>query len=289
MRSDLVEQFRRRRELQAIIRRRRPTLRRTFARQRFPTTIELSYRRNLLDLASVAHRAVREVLVPLLPELVAAQARIHRADAPAGDVDETLGIIRTGLGGVLSSSNLERIVQPIGNRVSTAQRDQLQRQMQAAIGIEVPIHDRNFGEQLGAWTEENVGLIKTIPEEYLAQVQKVVVNGLTAGDRWESIATDLEERFGVAESRAALIARDQVGKFYGSLQRARQTNLGIEGYTWRTAQDERVREEHADREGELFKWDDPPEDGHPGFPINCRCTADPDIEAMLEALAAEEA
>jgi SPP1 gp7 family putative phage head morphogenesis protein len=68
------------------------------------------------------------------------------------------------------------------------------------------------------------------------------------------------------------------------VNRARQTELGVKQYTWRTSLDERVRPEHQEREGEVFSWAKPPKDGHPGQPINCRCTADPDLSAILDDL-----
>jgi SPP1 gp7 family putative phage head morphogenesis protein len=44
---------------------------------------------------------------------------------------------------------------------------------------------------------------------------------------------------------------------------------------WSTQLDERVRPLHENREGQVFSWDDPPSDGHPGFPPGCRCVAAP--------------
>lgn len=38
--------------------------------------------------------------------------------------------------------------------------------------------------------------------------------------------------------------------------------------------DERERAHHVDREGKQFDWDNPPDDGHPGEPILCRCYAE---------------
>lgn len=38
--------------------------------------------------------------------------------------------------------------------------------------------------------------------------------------------------------------------------------------------DGKVRSSHADRDGKTFSWDDPPEGGHPGEALNCRCTAE---------------
>ncbi|MCF8496738.1 MAG: hypothetical protein K9G62_08770 [Alphaproteobacteria bacterium] len=42
-------------------------------------------------------------------------------------------------------------------------------------------------------------------------------------------------------------------------------------YVWRTRKDDRVRDEHAAREGRIFVWGFPPEGGHPGEDFNCRC------------------
>jgi uncharacterized protein with gpF-like domain len=45
-----------------------------------------------------------------------------------------------------------------------------------------------------------------------------------------------------------------------------------------------VRDAHFDREGRTFTWADPPDDGHPGEAINCRCQAEPDLEGLLEEI-----
>ena len=65
----------------------------------------------------------------------------------------------------------------------------------------------------------------------------------------------------------------EVGMFGGSY-------LGITQYIWRTSRDERVRESHLVLEGKTFSWDSPPDVGHPGQDINCRCTAEPVIPGL---------
>ena len=97
----------------------------------------------------------------------------------------------------------------------------------------------------------------------------------------EEIAGELEDSYGVSARRAALIARDQIGKLNGEIARERQTELGIRRYKWRSSSDERVRPEHADRDGQIFEWSDPPPDGHPGQPVQCRCWAEPLIDDLL--------
>jgi hypothetical protein len=46
-------------------------------------------------------------------------------------------------------------------------------------------------------------------------------------------------------------------------------------YVWRSAGDDRVRDSHARRHGQVFAWAEPPAGGHPGSAPNCRCWAEP--------------
>lgn len=53
-------------------------------------------------------------------------------------------------------------------------------------------------------------------------------------------------------------------------------------YIWRSRRDGKVRSAHAEREGQIFSWDNPPEGGHPGEDYNCRCTAEPYFTEVSE-------
>lgn len=45
-------------------------------------------------------------------------------------------------------------------------------------------------------------------------------------------------------------------------------------YIWRTRGDDKVRTAHAENNGRIFAWDNPPT-GNPGEDYNCRCLAEP--------------
>lgn len=248
-----------------------------------PNAVEVAYRRTLLDLIGALRAELERVLQPRLAAYArdAQRALGLRADA----VDDDVAAIRLTLDGLAKGQAMRGRVQTIALRVAETQKRDLSRQLRASVGVDVPIGDAKLGPRIEAFTKENVALIRSIPEEALGQVERLVTRGLAQGARWEDMAADIADRLDVAESRAALIARDQVGKFYGVVNQARQQDLGITTYVWRTANDERVRDEHAAREGKSFDWKDPPEDGHPGISINCRCTAEPDIEGVLASLA----
>jgi SPP1 gp7 family putative phage head morphogenesis protein len=63
--------------------------------------------------------------------------------------------------------------------------------------------------------------------------------------------------------------------FAGLINQLRQEDLGIEKYIWRSQDDAKVRDSHAAYDDRFFRWDSPPEGGHPGEAHNCRCYAEP--------------
>ncbi len=63
--------------------------------------------------------------------------------------------------------------------------------------------------------------------------------------------------------------------FAGLINQLRQQDLGIERYIWRSQDDAKVRDSHAEYDDQVFRWDDPPAGGHPGQAHNCRCFAEP--------------
>ncbi|MCC6143830.1 MAG: minor capsid protein [Candidatus Hydrogenedentes bacterium] len=71
--------------------------------------------------------------------------------------------------------------------------------------------------------------------------------------------------------------------FAGLINQLRQQDLGIERYIWRSQDDAKVRDSHAEYDDQVFRWDEPPAGGHPGQAHNCRCVAEPVAprEAMI--------
>lgn len=258
-----------------------------------PAAIQAEYLKGIIYAAiEPASAAVDNSLVPALQGLVEEAAR-ERGDSTIPYVldassERARGVVERIAEQVLrdvSPAQLENLARRIAGRASEHQKEQLRRQVRAAVGVD-PIQQepKRLGALVDAFVHENVALVRSIPRDLLGDLEKVVARGVRSGQRHEEIAKVIEERFDVAENRAALIARDQVGKFIGELNKARQEALGIEGYVWRTVGDNRVRDEHDEREGESFSWDDPPEDGHPGEAVNCRCWPEPDLSSILEAL-----
>jgi SPP1 gp7 family putative phage head morphogenesis protein len=135
------------------------------------------------------------------------------------------------------------------------------------------------------WIAQNTDLITTLGRGSIERVREIITQ--TRGLRVEAIRDRLEGMTRNTRARAALIARDQTLKLAGQLQEERQSRAGITHYIWLTSRDERVRERHAELDGERFAWNDPPvtndagDRNHPGGDYQCRCTAVADTSAIL--------
>lgn len=184
-------------------------------------------------------------------------------------------------------SKMASIVEPISKQVPQFNASQLNRQLSSLIGETISLDIVGSEAWLAAaaaeFVTENVALIKTIPDTFFPDLERHLTREIADGARFEELASMLEERYRVTASQAARIARDQIGKYNGDLNRVRQVDLGIDRFRWRTMGDERVRTDkeagaglgHVERNGKVYSWASPPEGETPGEPIQCRCYADP--------------
>lgn len=225
---------------------------------------------------------VRGHIVRLLKEERAEQAGRMDADDRKARAKELLAQAAARAAAAWRPTEVYAVAKKFGQRTNDFQRAQLDQQVRSAMGVSLSMIERPITAKLEGFAALNVDLIKTVPERYFDRIRMDVEDAFDSGMEPDTLADLFIERDGMAENDARRIARDQIGKLNGQLNEERQTAMGVSGYIWRTANDSRVRDEHADREGQHFDWDDPPEDGHPGEPIQCRCFAEPDLDPILE-------
>jgi SPP1 gp7 family putative phage head morphogenesis protein len=135
-------------------------------------------------------------------------------------------------------------------------------------------------EILQATVEENVALIKSIPQKYHHAVVPLVMNSVRQGRDLSELTKELQKQFKVTKNRAVLIARDQNNKATGALTRARQMEMGIKEAVWlHSGGGRKPRPTHVKNSGKRYDvnkgWYDPHEGKriHPGELINCRCVS----------------
>lgn len=133
-------------------------------------------------------------------------------------------------------------------------------------------------EGFAAVIQENVALIRSIPEQYLTQVEGDVWRAVNAGHDLGALTDTLQRRYGITRDRAVLIARDQSNKATAAMENARRRELGITQAIWQhSAAGKEPRPSHVAAAGKVFDLDKGMYlDGEwllPGEAINCRCTS----------------
>lgn len=242
-----------------------------------PRGIERDY---ALELSRRVRAAVAVAFAPLLDELPrllesAAHERV-RTDAGEGKrIRELVERASKSMSASLDTASVEALAEKFAARTSTYQRIQLGRQTRAALGVDVFIGDKSLRSLVETFAAENAALVRSITTEVAAKVERASIAAVQSGMLHKDLAKQLSKEFGYPEKRAKLIARDQVGKLYGQINASRQKSMGASQFRWRTVNDERVRDEHAEREGEVYDYNDPPDGELPGEPILCRCYAEP--------------
>lgn len=137
-----------------------------------------------------------------------------------------------------------------------------------------------------AIVHENVSLIKSIPQQYLRNVETVVMQSVQTGRDLKQLTDDLQKQFNVMKRRATLIARDQNNKATAYLHRARMLEHGINEAIWmHSGGGQHPRRTHVKAGRDRVKFDlakgwfdpDPKVQKYilPGQLINCRCVYRP--------------
>lgn len=253
--------------------------------------VELWYKQQLLAVVAQLRKIAREELLPELkrmePLYAAGDGITRDAKVPRRPLESTFQRMGQRIGGIEQTAN--RLAALAVQRSADTVDDRLKAAIKSSVGVDIsPVLTQSgpILDALRAATKDNIDLIKSIPEQYFEKLGDAVGKNMERGMRFEDLAKEIERIGDVTESRAKLIARDQTSKMNGAFNEARQTSLGIDKYQWQTSGDERVREEHAENDGKVFSWNDPPATGHPGHDVNCRCVAIPyfDLDKEEELL-----
>jgi SPP1 gp7 family putative phage head morphogenesis protein len=242
---------------------------------RYPYGPEQQYAAVLLYTAKAAATAVRTQVIPNLKALTTyAGKRLPRADDLNDRLQELIAQLRAEFG--VSTRQARRVAIEFLDATSAQHAGEFVKAYGDALNVNPMVGNEAWLPQaMDVVTEENVGLIKSIPDHLFDDVEKLVSNSLLHGTRVEELALQIFQRFGVTENRAMLIARDQCGKWQGNLSRFRQIDAGITEYEWLTVGDERVRPKHRARDGKTYSWAS--DEIRPGQEVQCRCQAIPKI------------
>lgn len=127
-------------------------------------------------------------------------------------------------------------------------------------------------------SREAAKLITRVRDDVAEAVRRDVVAAFELGMTGPELAaewkrTGIPAKFGKLEGRIKVIAQNQIARLHARVAEARARAIGASEFEWVTMEDDRVRAEHRKLHGRVFSYDDPPSEGLPGEPVNCRCYA----------------
>lgn len=189
----------------------------------------------------------------------------------------------------LFSANAPMLADQQANAVdkysSTAMHSSL-KELSGGLSLPTSAISADMKEILTASIAENVGLIKSISQQYLTGVQGAVMRSITSGQGMADLVPFLEKHKGITLRRARFIARDQTKKAYESLNTGRMENLGLDKYIWlHSGGSHNPRKLHQEMSGNVYSIKNPPiidketgQRGGPGDLPGCNCRKRPVIE-----------
>lgn len=177
-------------------------------------------------------------------------------------------------------------------KVSKASLYQSLKQLSGGLSLKTGVVPEGMEDVAKASIEENVSLIKSIPQEYLKNVTGSVMRSITTGNGLADLVPEINTFAGQTERRARNIALDQTRKAYNSINKQRMQKIGVKKFEWiHSGGGQRPRKSHQAMNGNIYSFDNlpiinqeqvnngkAPERGIPGQAINCGCTMVPVIE-----------
>lgn len=226
------------------------------------------------------------------PDRLQLMAAARMDNDPGGEVKKLFDDVSDDVDKAVPEKRIAFLAQQNALRVAAHSASEVDKQIKQVVKIDVHAPNTGLNEHINAFVAQNVALIKGLTQQTQAQTHAVVLEGLRQGLRHEEIAKNLKTKVGLSETKATMIAGDQVGKLHGECTQLRQTALGIKRYRWATSRDELVRHSHRVLDGTIQEWAKPPivnpKTGlraHPGVDTHyypCRCSGIPIVDDLLQ-------
>lgn len=158
------------------------------------------------------------------------------------------------------------------------------------VAAKVQVSFDVFEDEILKYAERETSfLVSKMGETTGKVVADTVEKGLAEGDLIQGMTKRLEDSAGFSRTRAKLVARTETTRAWNGAQRSSLSEYAKNSgravtKIWLSAQDDRVRPEHAELDGEQVGIDDDFSNGlqHPGEP-NCRCTLIYQVSDPVEA------
>jgi uncharacterized protein with gpF-like domain len=238
--------------------------------------LEAAYRRQLEDLVEEMHRSI---IYWVRAAYRANQPEIAQDASPAQTMRSLMRKLSYRWNRRFARASQEMASHFARSAASRSDKAMAAILKKAGISVEFKMSAK-ANDVMQATIGEQVGLIRSIANQHLTDVEGKVMRSVAHGRDLGSLTADLQQSYDLSKKRASLIARDQNNKATATMTRVRQGELGIKQAIWVHSAGGKVpRPSHVKAGREKMVYDITKGafiDGEyifPGELINCRCVS----------------
>lgn len=156
-----------------------------------------------------------------------------------------------------------------------------------ARGYQIPKTSLQVPSSLKQAIQTNVKLIGQIVNKQSLKLEKAVMKAVIRGSDFKTVQKEVAKQSQKGTAYARFVAKDQIGKAYGAINKERQQQVGMPGYIWSCFLDSKTRATHKACHGKFFYWNKPvPNDIRPRMKNGKICNPGDDNHCRCEALPA---
>lgn len=152
------------------------------------------------------------------------------------------------------------------------------------IGVQVEVTPAQRQLIVSRYSENMKLYIKDFVKEQIPVLRQDVEKAVFSGIRAKSLQDTIVARYGVSESKAKFLAKQEISLLTSNYKQAKYEEAGIRKYKW-SISNVRTRPDHRALNGKIFSFDNPPitnrdkgTKNNPGEDYGCNCVAIPIIE-----------
>lgn len=180
-----------------------------------------------------------------------------------------------------TDDKIYKVTKEIFDRIDANNSDKMYAAAANALGVDIKyiLNKENKKPNTTALIKSTAEWASKTLNESLQFYSANTLRAMTLGQDLDDISKQFDGMVEKRKGHATMVARTQVSSFNGIVTKIRAQNLGIVKATWQTAEDERVRPAHKQRDGKEYNVNEglySSLDGKkliPGVDYNCRCVA----------------
>lgn len=196
-------------------------------------------------------------------------------------------IIQKKLGSILSADIASKIdLTGLADKALFKVDGDIQKSYQGLV-VSPELTEKNRIDIAKNYTNNMQYYIQQFTQEEVTKLRDKIKDNVFSGKRYDTMVKTIKASYGVSESKAQFLARQETKLLVAKFKESRYNEVGIDEYIWQTvvgSPAHPVREDHARLNGTRQRYSNPPvvnkkgDRKNPGEDFGCRCRDKPIVK-----------